>query len=359
MNPLLATLTRAPPLCGPRCMRHTVRFLWGFLLLYPVHQYYLYGDEYTQWDLLLFSGVLLFILGLRLVEQLPGRLTLTLERLRRRHVLNFAEGGEARFLSRFQREGDRWARAMGVICALAMALAFASALVQAFRWDRLLLGLAECVGAYICGNYLGRMIGYGRLGHALRRHEGKGVSIDVDPLHVDGVGGFKPVGDYYFHQAMIVSLPAFFLGVWWFLFPIWPRDYSHWQHAYLGLFPLALAVEVLAFLLPIWSFHRIMRARKEALLELADQLSAQIHALLHERMNAPAAVDGGGQAVDIEALKTRYWAYENMPTWPVDLPTWRRFRVNNLLLLIPLLADIGKRGIDWKQVTAILQSLLT
>ncbi len=55
----------------------------------------------------------------------------------------------------------------------------------------------------------------------------------IDPLHVDGVCGLKLVGEFYFYQAMITALPAVFRAVWWFIFPIWPRDYRRWEELYL------------------------------------------------------------------------------------------------------------------------------
>jgi hypothetical protein len=81
------------------------------------------------------------------------------------------------------------------------------------------------------------MASYGQLGWHLNSEP---VEVLVQPSHVDGVAGMKPLGEFYFYQAMVVGIPAVFLAVWWFLFPIWPRDYSHWEDSYvdIGFYPL-------------------------------------------------------------------------------------------------------------------------
>lgn len=75
---------------------------------------------------------------------------------------------------------------------------------------------------------------------------------------------------------MVTAIPAMFLAAWWFLFPVWPRNYSLWQDAYLALLGFAMMMEILAFLVPLWEFHRIMAAAKIRLLEEADRLGLEI-----------------------------------------------------------------------------------
>ena len=49
-----------------------------------------------------------------------------------------------------------------------------------------------------------------------------------------------------------------------------------WMHPYMGLLAVALVIEVMAFVVPMWWFHREMRDQKEKLLAQADELSAVI-----------------------------------------------------------------------------------
>ncbi len=344
------------PLCDYRCRAWFVKVLWLFLLLYPFHQYYNFRFQYTQWDLLLFTGVLTLILGLRLVARMPDRFRDAITRLEHRQVLEFGAMSREQLFEEIRNKGDLWARVTGLLVALAIGAAFLYALSINFAWQRSLLGFAEMIAGYVVGNYLGRMASYGQLGWHLKK---RGLGIRLDPFHVDGVGGLKPVGDYYFYQAMVVAIPAIFLAVWWFLFPIWPRDYAHWENAYLGLMGLAFALEITAFILPLWSFHEIMVKQKEQWQEVADTLGNEI-ADLQRQLDSGAPEDAKKIALSRIKEKTeRYWAIENMVTWPVDVRTRHQFRFNNILIFIPLMGDIVKRNINWDRIYEILKNLAT
>ena len=39
----------------------------------------------------------------------------------------------------------------------------------------------------------------------------------------------------------------------------------------------------------------------------------------------------------LDELSTRYWPIKNMKTWPVDIKTRKRFSINNIILLLPIL----------------------
>lgn len=340
------------PVCGESCQRRVRGLLWLFLLALPAHQYLHFGVEVAQWDLLLFTGVLALVLGLRLVSDLRGRLEITIERLVARGVARLGERSIESVFEEIERHAVNGARLGGVLTAMAMAGAFTVTLLAEYSTQRALLGVAESALGYIAGNVVGRMVSYGRLGWRLR---GYGVEIALEPGHVDGVAGLKPVGDYFFRQATIAAIPAIFLALWWFLFPLWPRDYSDWENVYLALLGVAMLVEVLAFLVPVWSFHRIMLAEKRAWLRRADQLSRE-HSALVQRIDEGAAP---ADANRVEGMRGRYWTIEDMPTWPVDARTQRRFRLNNLLLFLPLFGDAAKRVLDWNQVLAVVGKLVT
>lgn len=340
------------PLCHKSCQRYIIYTLWLILILLPIYQYYYYRFEFLQWDLLLFTGVVAFILGLRLVADVRKRFELTLSRLMIREVLKIGGEEKNKFFDQLEENAQDWARIGGIMAAVAIIGAFVVVLLQDFFWQRALLGIAETLGAYIVGTYLGRMASYGQLGWQLEKES---VEIEMQPLHVDGVAGLKPVGDFFFYQAMIVAIPGIFLAVWWFLFPIWPRDYSHWEQAYPALLSIAIVIEILAFLVPIWSFHRIMHSEKTKWLEAADRLSNEISEIQCVSESGQPLETKKIQPEQIEEMRKRYWSIENMSTWPVDIKTKRRFRLNNILLFIPLLGDIAKRSLDWKHILAILK----
>jgi hypothetical protein len=163
----------------------------------------------------------------------------------------------------------------------------------------------------------------------------------VKPGHIDGAAGLKPIGTFYFTQAMLLAVPAVFLAAWWFLFPLWPGpNYSHWRDPYLGMLLVVLGFEVAAFVMPMWRFHILMRERKDELIACADTLSTKIENL---RLSQ-AHVDTGERAAHLKeqlaAMEREYWDIERMPTWPVDVATWRQFARTNVVLVLPLITKL-------------------
>ncbi len=344
------------PVCDAVCLQYTISFLWFAFFILPFHQYYYYRLHFTQWDLLLFTGILAFIIGLSQIRDLRRRFEITLRRLVHRKVIHIDQDNIPSFFSRIEENAKSWAKICGIISAAAMFAAFAVVLLNDFFWQRLLLGIFETICAYIAGTFIGRMISYGQIGRFLMKEEAK---IELQPTHVDGVAGLKPIGDFIFHQAMIASIPALYLASWWFLFPIWPRDYSRWEDVYLGLLSLGILFEILAFILPIWLFHKIMVQQKEHWLRKADTLSNTISEFRNQTAGETQQSSKAYSVEAIEEMKQQYWAIENMVTWPVDLSTRKKFRLNNLLLFIPLVGDIAKRNFDWGHLRPLLEKFLS
>jgi hypothetical protein len=195
------------------------------------------------------------------------------------------------------------------------------------------------------------MILYGQLGRVLKRRD---IRIRVIAWHVDEVGGLKPVGEFFFFQAMVVAIPAVFLAAWWFLIPVgWPERYGYWRQPYLGLLVLALAVELLAFFLPLRYFHKVMISAKRAQTEVADKLSREIAELQERRHSGRASNEPKVRNRLVEATD-QYASIERLPTWPVDIKTRRRFGLNNLGLFLPLVGKLlGETGL-WKELSNIL-----
>ncbi len=131
------------------------------------------------------------------------------------------------------------------------------------------------------------------------------------------------------------------------LIPLYGTRYSYWRQPYLGLLALAIALEVLAFLAPMLSFHREMAGRKREFLREADKLSIEITKLAA----TPSAKD------QLAASTERYMALEDMPTWPVDTRTRRRFRINNLALLLPMVGSAFGNTELGKQIADVLRTM--
>ena len=285
-----------------------------------------------------------------LALNIPQKMEDALSRLVNRGVLQTTEEGLQRFKIDLQRRTTAWSRMGGMIVAIAILIAFVAAFRQPFPLGKIPLTIMEVCGGFIAGWYLGRMASYGTLGLLLKKSKKEGIALHVKPGYLDGAAGLKPIGDFYFFQAMIAGLPALFLAVWLVLIPLWPiaGRYERWKEPYLGLLPIALGFEILAFLVPLWFFHREMQAQKTALLTEADTLGRNIVCIQNELTKLQDAQQYTQLKEQLSYMTQRYWEIERMPTWPVDMKTRRRFTLNNAaLIIIPLVSSIFDEKSIW------------
>jgi hypothetical protein len=301
------------------------------------------------WDWLLISGWFALITGLLLAHNVPDKLEHMLDRLANREALAVTPEQLHSFKQELETRVQKyWALGGASTVALAILVAFAFAFPGRQVYFKIPLILAEMLGGYIAGCYLGRMACYGTLGSWLKS---AGIELRVIPGHPDSVGGLKPIGDLYFYQAMVVAIPAMFLAIWLLLIPLpyFHPLYHHWQRAYAGLLALTILFEMLAFLMPLRSFHREMERQKRILLREADKLAPEI-AEIQRKLAEDQPADETKALKDSLADKTaRYWAIEQLPAWPIDLKTKRLFRLNNVALLLPLIAEYTGLSKQWAE----------
>ncbi len=96
------------PVCGKSCHRRIIYVLWAFLFILPFQQYYSFQFEFTRWDLLLFTGVMTFILGLNLTTNLPRRFKLTLNRLILRGVIKVSPEKKRLLFEHLEQHAQDW-----------------------------------------------------------------------------------------------------------------------------------------------------------------------------------------------------------------------------------------------------------
>jgi hypothetical protein len=192
------------------------------------------------------------------------------------------------------------------------------------------------VGGYLAGRHMGRFARYGALPGLLRD---SGVTLCAEPRSVDGAAGLKPLGDFYFLMAGVLAIPMAFFAAWLAIMHLtgvseaWKRPYEVYLAVIGGL-------EVLAFVLPLWSFHRAVATQKAEFLRSADHLAAKI-AVARRDLEAAEDADGMQRIKDrLENLTDAYASYEDMPTWPVDATTRRRFTLRNVALFLPLVPSL-------------------
>lgn len=313
-------------------------------LLAGFREWSIHGSTFAAWDWMLLSGLLLVFFGAIAAYPLPRRLDRMLVRLARRRVLVAKSIPIQQVTADLRRARRQWQFYGGLICAFAIAAAFAAVLIAQFSLGHLMLGVLETAIAFIVGRYLGAMAQSSMLSRVLTRHD---VAVVVRPAALDGAGGLEPVGHFFFLQASVVSLPAAYISAWLLLIPLFPR-YEGWLLPYCGLLTVALAFTVVAFLLPLWFFHRQMRSQKQVFAERADEIAQRINTLNDELLVAEDQETRRRLRSEIDAETRHYREIEAMPLWPIAPATRRRFTVNNTLLTFPLvgrlLEELGVGG---------------
>ena len=324
-----------------------------FVLGYCYLEYRRVGLAWTRWDLMLISGVVAFIVALALAQTIPGRMSQTLDRLAKRSVFELSEEVLAELQKKFEERRKLFSRVGAVLVGLVMLVSFLVA-YGGIPSYAIPLTLLEVSLGVVAGYYIGQMVAYGTLGQLSVREN---VAISPRPGHIDRAAGLKPIGDFYFFQAMVVAIPCVYLAVWWFLIPLLPY-YQHWRSTYLGLLAVALLFEILSFFLPMWVFHLIMQQQKVKSLADADELSKKIIELENRILRSADARETNDLQKQLDFQREKYWEIEHMPTWPVDATTRRRFTVNNLFLFLPFLSDVVRLSTPWKLLLEALEKFL-
>lgn len=294
-------------------------------------------EEVMLWDWLLITGVILLALGIYLADRLPERLELTLRRLAYRDAIKADEKCLSNLFTDLETRAQIWARWCAPVIGIIILVAFA----VAGGIGRLPLALFEATWGYMAGRRLGRMISYGLLGRFLKR---KGIRPKAIPGHLDGAAGLKPIGDFFFRQSMIVAIPAIYLAAWLSVIPDWPRtSYQDWQKIYVALLAVSISFEVLAFVIPMWIFHRRMQEEKRKQLRRADELTVEIAEREESLRHAQSEQERKDLQEQIAHRTTTYWDIEKMPTWPVAYKTKKVFTTGNVaMVLVPVLSNVFK-----------------
>ncbi len=250
-----------------------------------------------------------------------------------------------------ERRSQLWAKQGSLVASTAIILAF----LGSSGFTKIPLMILEGLGGYIAGRYLGRMASYGTLSQVLRQNE---WHLRLQPGHIDKVGGIKPLGDFYFWQAMVTAIPAAFLAIWWVIIPLLPR-YQSWRQSYLGLLAVAIFFELLAFIIPLWLFHLDMEAEKLRLIKKADEYSYIISELRSQLLEVTSKTQEEQLQQSLSKLSQRYWDIEQMPTWPIDASIRRRFTLNNLALFLPLIGQLVGNSQIWNSLEKIIDGLVS
>lgn len=303
-----------------------------------------FGLDLERWDFLFLSGALTLITALWVARGQASAFETMVVRLVSRGQLKPPEATYTLACGLKKRE-RRWARWGGAGVALLLAGLFL--LVTALRSESeeavVLVGgpLAGALGGFLAGRVIGRMALYSVLPWSLERPKpGKRehVELEVTPGHPDGAAGLKPLGDFFLAQALLLAVPAIFLFIWTLLFflPAFEDRYGDWRAIYVGLFLLAIAVEIAAFLIPLWRVHTLMKKAKRERGASADVYAREI-ATIKGDLLTELEPQGREELNDrLKEVTSAYYAIEKMATWPIDSSARRWLTLGNAALILSL-----------------------
>jgi hypothetical protein len=289
------------------------------------------------------AGIVGGVVLLGVALTLPDRVDYVLRRLIARGSLSADDAAH----DEFTRRTNTRARRAALIGAIGGGVFMATGWILARAgWSVPLAStlLINIVLGALFGLFIGRALVYGRLGGLLRRSH---IAVVVKPRHPDSAGGLRLVGDLYWFQASILAVVAAYFGVFWLLAPLVGRQ--QWRTPFAVVVLVIVICEVLILVVPMWSFHKILRKYREDQLLRADEIGVQLDDLdrqftVHPAKPVPALQE------QISNLTAQYAAIEALPTWPIPVGVRRRFAIRNVILLLPALAQLVGASTAWQDL---------
>ncbi len=326
--------------------RHLALLLSALAVLVYLYQFTAYGWNPLRWDLLYTSGFSVLLFAIFLSHGLYQRFAAALERIRLRGGISTEELD--RILRSINSKKSLSTIAGAVIVALLMLAATLQGKPAPYNLGWLEFLLALLAGGAAAGCVIGRMILYGILGAVIADQH---VALQLNPASPDGAAGMKPLGDFYFFQALLMAIPAVFLAVWIYLIPLDAQfNYRFWVNPYVGLLFLAILLEMAVFAVPMLSMHGQMQRAREQHLADADASIKKIAELQQRLTDSTSDTERESLRKQIQALNDAYLAIETMPTWPIDRQIRVRFTLGNAALVIGLIGQLGSGSSVWAHI---------
>lgn len=344
-----------------------VRMIFGWipaLLLLLVFMDWLLGVGTFSRDTFRMTGVLTVAAVLLAIQILFDRLPKVLETIWRRGLIDVAsnEAGSQSFLNYL----NRFEAALNAKYEVLLALAFAIGSLLAtypFRYWVIARHLpfdARGMLVYYFGGQaaiiapiLGWIVGLlawrvGTIAYFISQL-GENFPLRIQVNHHDQSGGLKPLGDLAFNIAIILLIPAIFLGVWGFITtflnnPALQGYITLWGSLFRELLFLLGILSIFAFIQPVYKIHLRMEEYAQKIRAELDSLSLKIETLSHELRSEADDIDpqqGEEKLRAIGFMKKVYDENSQVPTWPFNWRTILRFASAQA---IPVLSLIGTSG---------------
>jgi hypothetical protein len=160
--------------------------------------------------------------------------------------------------------------------------------------------------------------------------------------HPDQCGGFEPVGYLCLWNALILTIPAVYLGGWIILGPDTP--YGRFVPLFNQLLLVPVAIAVSSFTLPLWGVHREMVHQRAAVRRRLDQLSQSINHLAREMLDRADELppdEGEKMSRKLELMRQIYQQNEHYPVWPFNVGIMVRFLSSQAVPILGL-TGLGK-----------------
>lgn len=168
-------------------------------------------------------------------------------------------------------------------------------------------------------------------------------SLPITPQlgHLDNCGGLAPMGDLCLWNALLLVLPAIFLGGWINL----GNRYANWASEYVSVmtfwFWILLVVAIFVFFLPLWGIHQSMAATKKSVQQRLDLISEEIDRLSRELLfqtdHIPTEISD--QKLNrLKLMQNILAQHQSIPVWPINLVILAKLAT---YLITPLFSYLG------------------
>lgn len=186
-----------------------------------------------------------------------------------------------------------------------------------------LRSLIEPLIGFVIGLMAWRMMNVGL--HVWRL--GRQFEFNIQSGHPDKCCGLEPLGDLCLWNALIVTIPATFLGFWIIIGPRFP-DYVYLKPLLLTLLPVPMLFALVSFIAPLFSLHQVMMGKRSEVVAQLDRLGQDIDLLERELMETPDKLTLKEREDKVKLLKIKREFYDekkDIPVWPMNSSLLKKF----------------------------------
>ncbi|OUL18557.1 hypothetical protein BV378_36445 [Nostoc sp. RF31YmG] len=152
-------------------------------------------------------------------------------------------------------------------------------------------------------------------------------NLDINPLHPDRCGGLQCLSDYSLKTAYLVSVLGIWIGV--IEYQVITQDIGKGFSFVHLVIPLYIFLSVVCFFGPLLAAHSGMKkAKEESLHKIARQFRAEYSGIYTSLAEDTETFKKKSEK--IQQLRTLYTMTDELPVWPFDVKTFRRY-----LLTVP------------------------